>query len=280
MHTETGKEPEAAVSFELTNAVWDLTDIEPTAKLVLLRLADMANHTGRAWPSVSRLVADTGLARSSVFRILKNLEERHFIIRNSSGSTNNYFVSVAGVNSPTMTLQWSDHETSATMRLVPPSDGGGLTVGRGVVPPSDSTSPTIGPKPLRTTNRTTNEPSNGGSSGKGLNLELPFTSLEFQEAWRSWEQHRKEIRKKLTPESVRRQFKSFLTWGEQKSIQLIDLSISRGWQGIFDQSQSNGSRHAQTTSYGGIPTINEKDWAEGAEGYTDEDFVFRKDETA
>lgn len=266
------------MSFELTNAVWEMTDIEPTAKLVLLRLADMANHTGRAWPSVSRLVNDTGLARSSVFRILKNLEDRYLIIRNCSGSTNNYFVSVGGVHSPAMTLQGSDHETSTTVGLVSSSDGGGPTVGRGVVPPSDLTSPTIGPKPSVTSNRTTNESPRGGvksSASKGLELELPFASFEFEEAWRSWVKYRKESRKALTSETIRRQFKQILEWGEWKSIQIIDMAITRGWQGLHDgiassqRSHNGGFSHQQSAT-------TEFDFAAGKEGYTDEDFKFNK----
>lgn len=276
MRPEDGKDPEASMSFELTNAVWELTDIEPTAKLVLLRLADMANHTGRAWPSVSRLVNDTGLARSSVFRILKNLEDRHLVIRASSGSTNNYFVSVGGVHSPTMTLQGSDHETSPTMRPVPQSDGGGPTVGRGVVLPSDLTSPTIGPKPSRTTNRTTNEPSGAGKkfdAGTIDSKELPFTSLEFQEAWRSWVLHRKQIRKVLTQESVRKQFLEMKEWGERKSIQVIDMAVSRGWQGLYDNAGIKSQR-SNGHSYAPEPTL-EKDWSQEAACRPEDDPVNR-----
>lgn len=82
-------------------------------------------------------------------------------------------------------------------------------------------------------------PSNNKSERKNKNkkeeesLPLPFASSEFEEAWKEWEQHRKELKAKLTLSTKRKQFKAFLQWGEQKSIEAIHTSISRGWTGCF-----------------------------------------------
>jgi len=46
--------------------------------------------------------------------------------------------------------------------------------------------------------------------------ELPFASESFANAWESWVAHRKEIKKKLTEQSVKQQFKRFAEWGESK----------------------------------------------------------------
>jgi Helix-turn-helix domain len=52
-----------------------LLDVEarPTAKLVLLALGLRAGSDGRAWPSVARVCADTGLSDSSVRRAIWSL---------------------------------------------------------------------------------------------------------------------------------------------------------------------------------------------------------------
>jgi hypothetical protein len=77
---------------------------------------------------------------------------------------------------------------------------------------------------------------------------LPFPSKEFRSAWESWEQHRREIKKKLTPESIRQQFRKLVEMGESRSIAAINHSIANGWQGIFepkpDQGTANGNRTA------------------------------------
>lgn len=53
-----------------------------------------------------------------------------------------------------------------------------------------------------------------------------------QEAWTDWAQHRKEIKKPLTPTAMEKQFKLLLEYPyDQKEI--IDQSIQNSWQGLF-----------------------------------------------
>lgn len=63
-------------------------------------------------------------------------------------------------------------------------------------------------------------------------VELPFGSTRFREAWLDWCQHRLEIKKKLTKTSVKRQMKQFREWGDALSIQVIEHTIAKGWQGL------------------------------------------------
>jgi len=65
-------------------------------------------------------------------------------------------------------------------------------------------------------------------------VELPFPSEAFAKAWLTWEKHRREIKKKLTEESVRQQFKKFAEWGEAKSIESILYTVEKGWQGLVE----------------------------------------------
>lgn len=70
--------------------------------------------------------------------------------------------------------------------------------------------------------------------------ELPFKSSDFAAAWADWKQHRKEIRKKLTPTSVKRQLAKLAAMGEQRAIAALNHSILNGWQGIFEP---HGNQH-------------------------------------
>lgn len=51
-------------------------------------------------------------------------------------------------------------------------------------------------------------------------------------AWAAWEQHRKEIKRKLTPTSTRLQLK-FLEEHKENHTQIIKNSITNGWTGLF-----------------------------------------------
>jgi len=65
-------------------------------------------------------------------------------------------------------------------------------------------------------------------------IELPFKSLSFMIAWIDWKQHRTECKKKLTPTSIKMQFKRLAAMGEARAIAAIEHSIANGYQGIFE----------------------------------------------
>jgi DNA-binding MarR family transcriptional regulator len=76
-------------------------------------------------------------------------------------------------------------------------------------------------------------------------IELPFSSDEFREAWTEWEQHRREIKKPLTPTSTERQLKTLASIGEAEAIAAIHRSISNGWTGIFPASSKAKPDHRE-----------------------------------
>ncbi len=58
---------------------------------------------------------------------------------------------------------------------------------------------------------------------------------EFHVSWASWEAHRREIKKKLTPSSVSRQLASLSAVGVANAIRAIERSIEMGWTGLFPE---------------------------------------------
>jgi hypothetical protein len=67
---------------------------------------------------------------------------------------------------------------------------------------------------------------------------------EFESAWSRWEQHRLEIRKKLTPSTRKRQLEELAKWGAAKAVAAIDKSIMAGWQGLFDPNENKAAGNA------------------------------------
>lgn len=70
---------------------------------------------------------------------------------------------------------------------------------------------------------------------------LPFSSEAFSKAWFSWIDYRKEIKKPIKQSTIDFQWRQFVLWGEQKSIDSINQSITNGWTGLFE------TKHSPTT---------------------------------
>lgn len=62
------------MSIEMLNWAFHLQMESPTDKLVLIALADHANHDGASWPSIARLCLFTALSERTVRTALRRLE--------------------------------------------------------------------------------------------------------------------------------------------------------------------------------------------------------------
>ena len=68
----------------------------------------------------------------------------------------------------------------------------------------------------------------------------------FKKVWGEWEQHRTEIKKKLTPLAVTKQLNKFAAWGHDKAIQAIETAIENGWQGVFEPTENRNGKSTTT----------------------------------
>jgi hypothetical protein len=71
---------------------------------------------------------------------------------------------------------------------------------------------------------------------EGVAVVLPFDSEAFRDAWITWERHRKEIKKKLTPSTIEKQLAAIAKMGEAEAIEAINNSVEKGYTGIFPPS--------------------------------------------
>lgn len=72
-----------------------------------------------------------------------------------------------------------------------------------------------------------------------IEIDLPFGSKGFREAWNSWVIYRKEKKKKLTPSTIKLQLKKLEGIGEIRAIRMIAYSIENGWEGLFEENVSS-----------------------------------------
>ena len=103
------------------------------------------------------------------------------------------------------------------------------------------------PTTLVKQNPTPSSSSSSSSSIRTESLTLPFASKEFEEAWKKWQKHRVELKKKLTPTMMESQFSDMLKMGEKRAIAMIHFTVSKGWQGLREECDSG---------FGSLPTVN------------------------
>lgn len=82
-------------------------------------------------------------------------------------------------------------------------------------------------------------------TAKKATKNLPFDSEKFSESWGEWETYRAEIKKKLTPSTIKKQLNALSKLTETDAICTINLSIQNGWQGLFPERSSGHSGAAR-----------------------------------
>jgi Mn-dependent DtxR family transcriptional regulator len=71
-------------------------------------------------------------------------------------------------------------------------------------------------------------------------------------AWSQWVQHRKEIKKSLTPSTIKKQI-TLLEKNKDQHMEIIEQSIEKGWTGLFKiktPKYSNNKKQPQVGSIG------------------------------
>lgn len=73
-------------------------------------------------------------------------------------------------------------------------------------------------------------------------IEAVTDQPEIITAWRSWIQHRKEIKKPLTGETAKRQIAKLKEWGPARFLAALEHSTEKGWQGLFEPNDHGNNR--------------------------------------
>ncbi len=91
------------MSVKVSGMVWE-SDVPVTdGRVVLLALADNANDAGRCWPGTEHLAGKCCVSRSTVFRLLRKLEDQGLLSReqrtrsNGSQTSNAYRINLAAL---------------------------------------------------------------------------------------------------------------------------------------------------------------------------------------
>ena len=117
------------MSIAAMNAAWQIEELKPAYKFVLMALADAAGDDGYCWPSIPTLARKTGMSERSVQRILRILEKSGLLkvearFRGDGSATSNgyYLTLIKGGDNLPSPLSQSKHQVVVSPS--PPSDLG------------------------------------------------------------------------------------------------------------------------------------------------------------
>ena len=213
----------------------DDAGLSPAEFRVYCHLVRNANKEGIAWSPYRRMIEITRLSKSTIRRCIETLKEDHKLIRKVGkpfGGSCRY--QLTAKVPPEGQKAASNSATRAPIEaapIVPPANRNSSTRGTPIVPPEGQEGNPIKVIHSRLSNKE--------------EIQLPFSSDEFREAWSDWEQHRRELKKPLTPTSIRKQLEDLAKMSEAESIAAMHRSIANGWQGIFAASSKTKPDHRQ-----------------------------------
>jgi hypothetical protein len=85
-------------------------------------------------------------------------------------------------------------------------------------------------------------------------------SEAFKAAWADYVQHRKEKKKPMTETATRLQLKKLAAWGVSRSVEAIELSVSKGWQSIWEEKDGKPKKRVLTAEERPKHFVGIPDW--------------------
>jgi hypothetical protein len=190
------------------------------------------NATRIAYPSAESIAKDCQMAKNTVWKAIKSLESNRRLIERIGkkfGSSTRYKVlSSIGANDYPIEPSTSANEIPIEQQPIGANE---------ILQSAQMDSHECNPKNVIQRRISKSE------------VVLPFDSELFRTTWKEWQQHRIEKKKKLTPTSERLQLKRMASWGEERAIAAINLSIEKNWEGIFELKQITTRPIIEKTNY-------------------------------
>lgn len=76
----------------------------------------------------------------------------------------------------------------------------------------------------------------------------PFCGLDFLDALKGYERHRKEKHSSLTVTARRALYKKLGAWGESRATAALTHSVEQGWTGVFEENSNGKNRSSYETA--------------------------------
>lgn len=190
---------------------------------VYLALARFANENGDAWPSTTTLAKVCGKSR---WRILDALAEGEglglWTIQKSDGKGNHYCL--------TWPIPTCDEiVTCAENSTCDESSTGPVTI----LAPEPVTKLSQRSRPRKKAKKKVT----GIDPWQAAKAHMTTDALDtpqMENVWREWAEHRRQIKKRLTPATIKKQIAKLERIGHDRAVAAIEHSIEQGWTGIYE----------------------------------------------
>ncbi|WP_223672870.1 helix-turn-helix domain-containing protein [Proteus terrae] len=219
-----------------TDWAWSL-DLKAPQKILILSLADRADEYHCCYPSIQRLVKDTGLDKKTIGKWINLMIEDGLISDTGERKGPTKRVRVLRLNIEFECTQKRDDTKSGNV-----PKNGSLNVpknGSLNVPKNGSQNQSL---------ETNNEPKKKGFDAK----KEPIPDWLDREIWFNWIDYRNEIKKPFkTKKTFELQVKFLLECLEEgySPEEIINQSIANGWQGLFKPKNNHQAITSQQGSW-------------------------------
>lgn len=85
------------MSIKYMSLVWDIQDLTPTEKVIMLAMADCADHHGKCWPTIYTIARKSSVAESTVYLAISKFEELGYLIKEKHKNRNTYYLRLSEV---------------------------------------------------------------------------------------------------------------------------------------------------------------------------------------
>lgn len=221
------------MSLAVMSNCWPLC-IPPTAKSVLIALADCANDSGECWPSIVTLGERTCFSERAVQNAIRWLEENSIVCADRSNGRGTRYAITPERFQPPQEMHPRSTCTPAANDETPAGDAGDPR-SRCVTPPQQVPS-----------NR--KEPSKNRKSNPKTEIDLP--DWLPADVWADWVDHRQEIKKPMTARGAELTLAKLtkLRLKGHDPTELIENAIESRWQGIYAPRTEKSHANLQSSS--------------------------------
>lgn len=257
------------MSLDATRWAW-LQPLKATRKLVLLSIADRADEHQRCYPSIARLVQDTGLDRETIMEAIADIEALGLMtVTRRTGSSSIYQLAGSTVqhlsgkavhpplgDAPDLSEKADRYPSEKPDRseVTDQSEKPDRTSRKNPTPtsrknpthnlPIEPTKNQENPLPLSPPSSTDGKPRERGGGRRFDATTLPLPTCVSTDQWRRWVAYRQSIKKPISRETAEAQLKQLVDWhgaGHDPNA-ILATSIRNSWQGIFQPKP--GDSHA------------------------------------
>ena len=206
-------------------------DVPATGKLLYARLRQYQGDNSAAWPGVGTLAVQLGTDRSCIIANVRKLESLGLlkVDRRTGYRASNHYRVVIPTGSETPLVAKSDQLQNATSLVVK----------------RDLTSSEMLPKENKKRSKEVDQ--------SPVELPASLNVSRFVEAWKDFEEHRRQIRKKLTPLAARKQLAALEVIGVDRAVIAINHSIAAGWQSIHEPNGNGNHNNGKSGRITGEP---------------------------